>query len=175
MATWVRLHFISILLPLVFANSPNVERDPSNGYKQVCQAISRAVSHQSAVFYPGGNNYNNDTLHYAITSSQQSACSVEPGSAEDVGRILQIVGQSGTPFAVKSGGHMMNPGFSSTPGVQIAMTQFNEIIYDSSTETVEFGSGLFFDDVYDALAPYNRSVAGARIVGIGVGGLLLGG
>ena len=63
---------------------------------------------------------------------------------------------------------MMNPGFSSTPGVQIAMTQFNEIIYDSSTETVEFGSGLFFDDVYDALAPYNRSVAGARIVGIGV-------
>jgi hypothetical protein len=69
----------------------------------------------------------------------------------------------------------MNPGFSSTPSVQIAMTWFNKIIYDSSTKTVEFGSGLLFDDVYDALAPYNRSVAGGRVVGIGVGGFLLGG
>jgi FAD/FMN-containing dehydrogenase len=69
----------------------------------------------------------------------------------------------------------MNPGFSSTPGVQIAMTRFNEVIYHSSTETVEVGSGLVFDDVYKALAPYNRSVTGGRVVGIGVGGFLLGG
>jgi FAD/FMN-containing dehydrogenase len=69
----------------------------------------------------------------------------------------------------------MNPGFSSTPGVQIALTRFNDINYDSSTETVEFGSGLVFDDVYNALAPYNRSVVGARVSRIGVGGFLLGG
>ena len=69
----------------------------------------------------------------------------------------------------------MNPGFSSTPGVQIALTRFNEINYDSSTETVEFGSGLRCDDVYNALAPYNRSIAGARGSGVGVGGFLLGG
>ena len=69
----------------------------------------------------------------------------------------------------------MNPGFSSTPGVQIALTRFNEVNYDASTETVEFGSGLVFNDVYNALAPFNRSVAGARMSGIGVGGFLLGG
>jgi hypothetical protein len=69
----------------------------------------------------------------------------------------------------------MNPGFSSTPGVQIALTRFNEINYDSSAETVEFGSGLRCNDIYDALAPYNRSIAGARVPGIGVGGFLLGG
>ncbi len=69
----------------------------------------------------------------------------------------------------------MNPGFSSIPGVQIAMTRFNEVVYDSSTETVQFGSGLVCDDVYDALASYNRSIAGARVAGVGVGGYLLGG
>ena len=69
----------------------------------------------------------------------------------------------------------MNPGFSSTPGVQITLTRFNEVNYDASTETVEFGSGLVFNDVYNALAPFNRSVAGSRISGIGVGGFLLGG
>ncbi len=55
------------------------------------------------------------------------------------------------------------------------MTRFSKVIYDSSTETVEIGPALLFEDVYDALAPYNRSVAGGRIAGIGVGGLLLGG
>ena len=69
----------------------------------------------------------------------------------------------------------MNPGFSSTPGVQIALTRFNEVNYDASTETVEFGSGLVFNDVYNALAPFNRSVTGSRMSGIGVGGFLLGG
>ena len=69
----------------------------------------------------------------------------------------------------------MNPGFSSTPGVQITLTRFNEVNYDASTETVEFGSGLVFNDVYNALAPFNRSVTGSRMSGIGVGGFLLGG
>ena len=40
---------------------------------------------------------------------------------------------------------------------------------------MEFGSGLLFGDIYNALAPYNRSVAGARVSGVGVGGFLLGG
>ncbi|KAF8319537.1 FAD-binding domain-containing protein [Amanita rubescens] len=168
-------YFVSVLPPLVLCNPFNIIERDSTGYKKVCQAISTAISPQSAVFYPGSKIYDNDTFHWGITSSQQSACSVEPGTPQDVGKILQILGQSRTPFAVKSGGHIMNPGFSSTPGVQIALTRFNEVVYDSSTETVEFGSGLLFDNVYDALAPYNRSVAGARVAGIGVGGFLLGG
>ena len=69
----------------------------------------------------------------------------------------------------------MDPGSSSTPGIQIALTRFNKVIYDSSAETVEFGSGLGFGDLYKALAPYNRSVAGARVPEVGVGGFLLGG
>ena len=69
----------------------------------------------------------------------------------------------------------MIPGFSSTPGVQIVSTRFNEINYNSSAETVKFGSGLRFNDIYDALAPYNHSIAGARVSGVGVGGFLLGG
>ena len=43
------------------------------------------------MFIPGSKSYNNDTLHWAITSSQQSACSVEPGTAKDVGKIVSSV------------------------------------------------------------------------------------
>lgn len=69
----------------------------------------------------------------------------------------------------------MNPGYSSTPGVTIAMTRFDTVNYDSDTETVEFGTGLVWDDVYKALDPYNVNVVGGRVSGIGVSGYTLGG
>jgi len=72
-----------------------------------------------------------DMSHASAASSQASTCSVEPGSAEDVSKIvshvypahkllptrisqLHILGSNRAPFGVKSGGHNMNPGFSST-------------------------------------------------------------
>lgn len=37
------------------------------------------------------------------------------------------------------------------------------------------GAGLVWDDVYAALEPYNRSVVGGRVTGVGVSGFTLGG
>ena len=69
----------------------------------------------------------------------------------------------------------MNQGFSSTPGVHIAMSRFSEINYDASSQTVDVGAGLVFDDVYKALEPYGVNVVGGRVAGIGVAGFTLGG
>jgi FAD/FMN-containing dehydrogenase len=69
----------------------------------------------------------------------------------------------------------MNPKFSSTTGVQIAMAMFNTTIYDAKKGTAWVGSGQVWEDVYGVLEPYNVSVLGGRIPGIGVGGLALGG
>lgn len=55
------------------------------------------------------------------------------------------------------------------------MYRFDKVKYDSVAEEAEIGTGLYFDEVYHALAPYNVSVAGARVTGIGVGGFVLGG
>ncbi|KAF9815956.1 hypothetical protein IEO21_04283 [Rhodonia placenta] len=121
-------------------------------------------------------NASTETTCQQIAASLSLASSVYyPGTAEDVGIILQILGENQTPFAVKDGGHIMNPGYSSTPGVTIAMTRFDTVNYDSDTETVEFGTGLVWDDVYKALDPYNVNVVGGRVSGIGVSGYTLGG
>jgi FAD/FMN-containing dehydrogenase len=88
---------------------------------------------------------------------------------------LKIIGQYRVPFAVKGGGHAANPGFSSTIGVHISMNRFEKVIYHSDNQTVDVGSGLIWDDVYEALEPYNVSVVGGRISGVGVAGLALGG
>jgi FAD/FMN-containing dehydrogenase len=88
---------------------------------------------------------------------------------------IKIVSSCRTPFAVKGGGHATNPGFSSTPGVQIAMSRFNETKVNPYDGTVEVGPGLTWDQVYEALSPTGVNVVGGRIPGVGVAGLTLGG
>lgn len=76
---------------------------------------------------------------------------------------------------MKGGGHATNPGFSSTTGVQIAMTRFSEVVYDAGSQTVDVGSGLVWDDVYAQLEPHGVNVVGGRSSGVGVAGFSLGG
>ncbi|KAH9946908.1 FAD dependent oxidoreductase [Amylocystis lapponica] len=117
--------------------------------QSTCQQIASAISAASAVYYPS--------------------------TAQDVGTILQILGTSQTPFGVKGGGHTMNPGWSSSTGVQIAMSRLSEVNYDADTETADVGAGLVWDDIYSALEPYGVNVVGGRVTGIGVAGFTLGG
>ncbi|KAI0819872.1 FAD-binding domain-containing protein [Trametes gibbosa] len=147
-----------------------------DNFKSVCKTIENAVSSASSVHYPGLDfTYFKDISHWGTSSTDLSACSVEPGTAEDVGTILQILGKTKTPFAVKGGGHTSNAGFSSTPGVQIAMYKFSGVTYHADANTAEIGAGLIWDDVYEALAPYGVNVVGGRVSGVGVAGFTLGG
>ncbi|KIL58354.1 hypothetical protein M378DRAFT_86573, partial [Amanita muscaria Koide BX008] len=105
--------------------------------------------------------YEKDISHWASSSIQHSTCTVEPGTR--------------TPFGVKGGGHATNRNFVSSPGVLITLYRFNEIKFDPASQTASFGTGPIWDDIYAALAPYNVSVLGARVTGIGVGFVLGGG
>ncbi|KAH9903227.1 FAD-binding domain-containing protein [Cubamyces lactineus] len=165
--------FLAAALPSAAEPQPVEAR---SDYASVCKAISKAVSSASGVHWPGLDPlYSKDVGHWATSSSAQSACSVEPGTAEDVGTILQILAKNKTPFAVKGAGHTTNPGFSSTPGVQIAMYRFSEVNYDPDNNVAEVGAGLIWDDVYAALEPYAVNVVGGRVSGVGVAGFTLGG
>ncbi|KAJ7752388.1 hypothetical protein B0H16DRAFT_1546857, partial [Mycena metata] len=66
---------------------------------------------------------------------------------------------------VKGGGHTANPGFSSTTGVHLSMARFSGVSYDASRATVTIGSGLVWDDVYEALEPYGVNVILTLIAG----------
>ncbi|KZT73288.1 FAD-binding domain-containing protein [Daedalea quercina L-15889] len=149
--------------------------DGEQGYQSVCAAIAQAVSTESTVYYPGSDEYTAGNYHWALSSSINSTCSVEPGTVEDVGKILTILGSTQTPFGVKAGGHASNTGFSATAGVQIAMSRFDEVSYDASSGLAKIGAGNVWDDVYSGLEPFNVGVVGGRVSGIGVAGFTLGG
>ncbi|KAJ6533798.1 FAD dependent oxidoreductase [Mycena vulgaris] len=150
---------------------------PSALALDICAKIQRAVSSASDVYYPTDllGRYTADISHWATSSTQEAACTVEPGTAADVSAIIRLVGATKTPFAVKGGGHTSNPGFSSTTGVQISMNRFSEVTYDAAKGTATIGAGLFWDDVYAALEPFGVNVVGGRVSGVGVAGFTLGG
>lgn len=141
----------------------------------VCSQIGDALSSASALYYPGSINYLEDNYHWLLSSSQSSTCTVEPGTASDVGEVLQILGATNTSFAIKGGGHASNPGFSSTTGVHIDMSRFSSVTYNAGASTADVGAGLVWDDVYQELQPHGVVVVGGRVSGIGVAGFTLGG
>ncbi|KAL4072441.1 hypothetical protein V8B97DRAFT_364045 [Scleroderma yunnanense] len=150
----------------IAANPTSATTGPTD-VTSICEAIEATVSSVSQVYHYGPE-YDNDIFHWASSSTQHAACSFDPATPEDVGIALQILGDNRCPFAVKGGGHATNPGFSSTTGVQIAMTKFSEVTYDPQTQTAIIGAGLVWDDVYAALEEYGVTVAGGRFTGHGL-------
>lgn len=72
----------------------------STSVQTTCQQIASSISSASYVYYPADPQYQQDIAHYAKSSTEESICSVEPGTTGDVGIILQILGATQTPFAV---------------------------------------------------------------------------
>ncbi|KZT74093.1 FAD-binding domain-containing protein [Daedalea quercina L-15889] len=168
------LYTLPIFASLRTSYAELLRRDVST----VCEEIAAAISSESDIYYPGrpSSEYTIANFHWLSSSTQESVCSVEPGNAEDVGAVLKVLSQNpGTPFGVKGGGHTANPGFSSTPGVEIAMYKFSGVTYDESTGLAAIGAGNIWDDVYSALEPYSVNVVGGRVSGVGVAGFILGG
>lgn len=87
-------------------------RDSQTNISVVCQDIQSQVSSASQVFYPGEDHfpfsrfyliltidfssvsgspeYLEGNSHYSVSSSQTSVCSVEPGTAADVAKIVSV-------------------------------------------------------------------------------------
>ncbi|KAK7059627.1 hypothetical protein R3P38DRAFT_964016 [Favolaschia claudopus] len=168
----MKTFFLSLSLLIL---NPAAVSGLTTSAQKACSLLHTALPKK--VFFPGSQRYAADIFHFQLSSSQNSTCSVEPTTVSDVSTIMKIVGRDDvrSPFAIKSsGGHATNPGFSSTLGVQIAMTNFTDLTYDADKQTVSIGPGLTWDQVYKQLDPLNITVVGGRVPGVGVG-LVLGG
>lgn len=104
-------------------------------------------------------------------------CIIQPTSAQDVAKALGVITKHKVKFAVRSGGHSPNPGWSSIAelGILIDMSGVNKVSLDAEGKVASVGPGAYWGDVSSALAPRGATVVGARAPYVGVGGLLLGG
>ena len=98
-------------------------------------------------------------------------------SKNDVSLALKTIRFFKIHFAIRSGGHSPNPGWSSIneAGIVIDLQKLNEISVSADKKVASLGPGGRWGDVYAALDLYELSVIGGRISQVGVGGLILGG
>lgn len=122
--------------------------------------------------------YTQEQLNYWSTGcgALKPSCILYPKSTEEVADIVEILYQNNETFAVKSGGHNPNAGFSSIQDGPLISTKYlNEVTFDPASMTVRVGPGNDWQDVHKALEGTNVTVVGGRIGEVGVGGYVVGG
>jgi FAD/FMN-containing dehydrogenase len=133
------------------------------------------------------------THYWSLANGDLSPqCVAYPTSAKQVSQIVTILNRyEDVQFAVKSGGHNPNVGWSSVDGgVLISMKNLSSTVYDAAESTADIGPGARWVDVISTLQPYNVAVVSGRLgksllnnettmltaIGdVGVAGLSLGG
>ncbi|PMD47417.1 FAD-binding domain-containing protein [Hyaloscypha variabilis F] len=149
---------------------------PSPQASAACLEISTG-SAETQIWPAGLTNpdYEDAKNHYysAANADLTPACAVFPTSATEVSFVVKVLLKYPTvPFAMKSGGHSPNVGFSSTNwGVLITFSKDAATAISANNATAEVGPGARWGQVIGNLTAYNVAVVGGRLVG----GLLLGG
>ncbi|KAF3906029.1 hypothetical protein ABW21_db0205822 [Orbilia brochopaga] len=118
-----------------------------------------------------------NNIDFVATSSYETpTCIFTPTSTQDVSKAVALFKQKSCIFAIRSGGHMPNLGWSSTSnGVLVSLSGLNNINYDADHNLVQIGTGNLWDAVYTYLDQYSVTTLGARDSSVGVGGSILGG
>jgi hypothetical protein len=92
----------------------------------------------------------------------------------DVQRCVRWAGDTGLPFAIRSGGHNY-AGFSTSPGLLIDVKQINGVTVDLDKQTATVQGGANNNDVAAVLRAYPYAIPSGRCPTVGTSGLVLGG
>lgn len=122
-----------------------------------------------------------DTLHdywNQDNADNRAACMFFPASADEVSfAVKQLNKYTSVAYALKSGGHNPNKGFSSVnQGVLISFRpNLASTAISADRNTADVGPGSRWDEALTVLDPYGKAIIGGRLGHVGVGGYILGG
>ncbi|KAI1384278.1 putative oxidoreductase [Hypoxylon trugodes] len=148
-----------------------------------CDALATLLG-ADKVSIPGSAAYDATlSSYFALQASDiKPLCFVSPQTTGDVSTVIQWlttnidIRDSSIKVAIRSRGHLWVPGSSnSSGGVTIDLSRLESIHLSSDKSIVSIGVGATWDAVYAKLDPLGLSVAGGRVGGVGIGGLVLGG
>lgn len=153
----------TFLSPLLGALS--LETSSSTSAQQACYALKGLGSF--VIQGPSGTDYYQAKTHYwsSANADDTPTCVAFPTNAEHVSKIVKVLQQyTDVDFAMKSGGHNPNRGFSSVDGgVLISFNKLNSTTYDPDSQAADIGPGSVWADAVGALEPYGVTVVGGRI------------
>ncbi|KAH7136326.1 FAD binding domain protein, partial [Dactylonectria macrodidyma] len=130
--------------------------------------------------FPGRLHYDDSDNDFIIWDQKQLetvyVCRVEPASADEVSRVLQVLVDNWCRFAVKCGGHSRFPDDAvSVGGVTVDLGLINHTVVSDDRTTARIGGGSLTRHVFAALDPHGLAYVGGRVGQVGMGGFTLGG
>lgn len=154
------LNFFS-LVGIVFADScSSIE---ALGYINITRQLNLAYIEEQSQYWS------------TSCSALLPSCIIFPKNVNEVSTIVQAIANSTDRFAVKSGGHNPNNGWSSVAdGPLIAMEHLDQANLNPTTGVVDVGPGNRLDGIAAKLQGSGWTFVGGRIGNTGVGGLVLG-
>ncbi|MCJ1332273.1 hypothetical protein MMC10_008965 [Thelotrema lepadinum] len=166
----------SILYLLVAALPAAVFAAPT---QNCCQLVDSNIP--GRISYPGSTTYNSSIAsYYGDTERELSpSCIYRPTTTSEVQQFVQLVTTgncTNNQFAVRGGGHTYWSGAANIqPGITVDMRVMNSLQSSTDQKIAGVGGGALWDQIYPQLVPYNLTIMGGRIPGIGVGGFATGG
>lgn len=139
------------------------------------------------VSYPGQTIYNASQNGFYTSNEREltPSCVFRPTDTAQVSQFVKFVGQYGQRdksgayqplFAVRGGGHTLWSGAANMDGgITVDMRGMSSLTVSPDHKMVSLGAGGKWSDLYPLLTPYNITIAGGRVPGIGVAGFALGG
>ncbi|KAI0468864.1 FAD-binding domain-containing protein [Xylaria cf. heliscus] len=115
--------------------------------------------------------------NWSQTCVSSPYCIFLPRNTKEVSKAVKIVEYFEVKFAVRSGGHSPNPGWSNIGqgGILIDLQRLNQIKLTNDKSVVNLGPGARWGEVISTLGSHNLTVLGGRHPLVGVSGLILGG
>jgi hypothetical protein len=162
------IEIMSGLLNTVASSLLSSSNLPSNTALAACAAISAStkVLIETWPMNQYTSQYQTAQSHYWSNANTDNtpACVVLPQNAQEVSEIVKVLLEyPDVGFAVKSGGHNANFGFSSTTGVLISMSNINSTTISSGRKTAVISPGATWAQTVTALEPFGVSVVGGRV------------
>lgn len=148
---WTRVLVLSLVVLLHCCSASSVQPRPRFFSNATDLDACKALSPQSKVSYPFSAQYTATTTRYMTTSSQNPTCVFVPTLASELSDAIKLIGQRRVQFAVSSGKHASNQGFSSTTGIHISMKGFQQVTLSADKSYVDVGPGNIWDNVYQVL------------------------
>ncbi|QKX59536.1 uncharacterized protein TRUGW13939_06670 [Talaromyces rugulosus] len=144
----------------------------------ICSNLEAATSTSGILTHQLSLAYETEIQNYwsAACTGLRPSCMMFPTSADEVADIVHALHQTDDLFAIKSGGHMPNNGFSSIQGgLLISTKKLNNIVaYDAETQTAKVGPGMTWAEAQKGLDGTGVTLVGGRMGGVGIGGYILG-
>ncbi|KAL3458978.1 FAD-dependent oxidase [Aspergillus heterothallicus] len=154
-------------------SSSNNNNNDSDDYD--ISGLVRRLSRRAEVFYPSNANWSETTPRWSTNEAPTFFAAIKPATNSDVQSIVRYASRNEIPFLAVGGGH----GFTTTlgevqNGLEIDLSQFNQIKVDARRNRLTIGGSVRFRDIVDPLYAAGKEVPTGSCPCVGMVGASLG-